>query len=218
MIRFALALLFAHEAPADRLPQLIEQAHAHAESSVESAEALFTLAEMHWRSGQIDAAHAVLKGLANQSPDGWHWLQGVLAETSGDLRSAETAFRRELKSQNPRSDAYPGLARVLEAQGRLSESSAAYFQAACTNPNPEDYLKAARLARRTGNPALAVDQLEQGLKLLGPAVALRFERAQALAEMGDKASALHELEALLKLAPRHSKWRQARAQIQETVP
>jgi hypothetical protein len=26
------------------------------------------------------------------------------------------------------------------------------------------------------------------------------------------------LEALLKLAPRHSKWRQARAQIQETVP
>lgn len=218
MMGFVIAFLLAHEAPVDRLPDLIQQAHAHPESSGESAKALFTLAEMHWRSGQVEAAQAVLQGIANQSPAGWYWLHGVLAETKGDLQSAEKAFRKELKSQSPRSDAFPALARVLEAQGRLPEANEAYFRAASTFPNPEDYLKAAQLARKVGNPALAVQQLQHGLKALGPAVALRFELAQALAEMGDKAAALHELDALLQLAPRHSKWRKKRAQIQETLP
>jgi tetratricopeptide (TPR) repeat protein len=214
MIALLIASMLAHEAPSDRLPSLSQQVHAHPESAV----ALFDLAEMYWRSGQSERANEILKGMPQLRPAGWHWLQGVLAESQGDFVSAERAFRRELEMNNPRSDAFPGLARVLEAQDRLSEAGEAFFRAACAFPNPDDYLKAAQLARLTGQPALAEQRLQHGLQSLGPAVSLRFERVEALAAMGESQAALQELDALLELAPRHLKWRKKRIEIQEETP
>lgn len=208
-----LAAMLAHEAPGERLPSLTQQVHAHPES----ATALFNLAEMYWRSGQSERAREILKDSPLPRPPGWNWLHGVLAESQADFVSAELAFRRELKMNNPRADAFPGLARVLEAQGRLSESGDAYFEAACAFPNPNDYLKAAQLARHTGKPELAEQRLQHGLQSLGPAVSLRFERVEALAAMGERHAALQELDALLEIAPRHTKWHKKRIEIQEEI-
>ena len=211
MMAVIIASMLAHEAPRDQLPNLVQQVHTHPQS----AAALFDLAEMYWRSGQSERAIELLKESPLPLPAGWNWLHGVLAESKADFVSAEGAFRRELEMSNPRADAFQGLARVLESQGRLSEAGDAYFRAACAFPNPNDYLKAAQLARHTGKPELAEERLQHGLQSLGPAVALRFERVEALAAMGKRHAALQELDALLELAPRYVKWVQKRIEIQE---
>jgi tetratricopeptide (TPR) repeat protein len=199
-----LLILFGHQTPESRLEAL----EVRVQKNPNSAVARYDLAEMAWRSGQVERAKSLVLDLHSlpYRPVDVFWLEAHLHEEKGSLAEAEEAFRQYLAQDGPRRDAASGLARVLYAQGRLAEAGVAYQEAARRSGNPDDYLNAARVALEQGDALLADQRLREGISVLGPAIALREARVEALSMSGETAAALRELEALLGLAPKHIRW------------
>lgn len=201
--------ILVHQAPEERLHELEMKAYEQPTSTQVS----FELAEMLWRTGEIERCKSILVELKDEQPPGWHWLNGVIQERESQFSIAERFFREELLTPYPRKASYSALGRVLMAQNRMAEAGEAYLQSALLYANPDDFLMAARMAHKNGDPELAEHRLQQGITLVGPAVVLRFARVEALIAMGDMESALEEINALILLAPKHKTWLLVRDQI-----
>jgi len=201
--------ILEHQAPEERLHELEMKAYEEPASTQVS----FDLAEMLWRTGEIERCKSILVELKDEQPPGWHWLNGVIQERESHFSIAERFFREELLTPYPRKASYSALGRVLLAQDRVAEAGEAFLQSGLLFANPDDFLMAARMAHKNGHPELADQRLREGITLIGPAVVLRFARVEALIAMGDMESALEEINALLLLAPKHQKWLLVRDQI-----
>jgi tetratricopeptide (TPR) repeat protein len=199
----------AHKTPGDRLQELEEKAHQQPNSPQVS----FELAEQLWRSSDLERCKAMLLDMQGSPPPGWNWLKGAVQEAEGNFSLAEGFFRKELMLPNSRKEAYSALGRVLEIQGHFRDAGDAFIKSARQNRNPDDFLMSAKMAERIGKPSLAEERLQEGLSLIGPAVVLRFARVKILVSMGDLVAAQKEIDALLLLAPKHTKWLKVRAQI-----
>jgi tetratricopeptide (TPR) repeat protein len=201
--------ILVHQAPEERLQELEMKSY----EQPASAQVSFELAEMLWRTGEIERCKSLLVKLKGTQTPGWYWLNGVIQEREGQFSIAERFFRKELLTPYPRKASYSALGRVLMAQNRMAEAGEAYLQSGLLYANPDDFLMAARMAHNNGDPELAEQRLREGITLVGPAVVLRFARVEALLAMGDVESALAEINALLLLAPKHQKWLLVRDKI-----
>lgn len=103
---------------------------------------------------------------------------------------------------------YGILAQALEAMGDPAGAAEALREAVAQRPDDPTWLHAlAALLRRGGDPAQAVELFRQALTLVDDP-AIRQEFASCLAEIGELAEAIEQLEAALRQRPEHHDWRE----------
>jgi len=215
VISTLLLAFLAHQAPEERIETLEDRIEAQ-----EDGPGLrYDLAETAWRNGDSHRAMEILLALEADSrhPLDLYWLRGHLMEEAGQLEEAETAFRTYLTNEGLRPDAGRGLARVLEAQGRLDAAREGYQKAGRVTRNPDDFLAAAKLAIERDRPLLALRGIEEAIELLGPAISLREAKVEYLRAAKGPRTALVELDALLSLAPKHARWKALRKDLQRDI-
>jgi signal transduction histidine kinase len=180
----AATALEADDAPAVR--RLLERADSALGEQPRSLELELVRANLHFRSGELDRALAVVEGLPEQPPADhlapWLRLRGVQAEALMQAGRGETALEvldlpEELgRGSSERALLYGILGRLHWHAGRFLDASRAMERAA-TESEGLDRIRRARLlnnagaaAYRAGFPSLALQRWEEALaefELLG---------------------------------------------------
>ena len=173
----------------------------------------------HWRMGRMGPAAEIVQEF--RIHEGWPtegvWLEGMLALDAGDNALAESRLRAYLSAGGTRTSALSSLAKSVQNQKRWEEAGHLYMEALAHSRNPDDAIKAAKMASRAGQHRLARERISAAIEELGQAVSLRTARVDILVDAGEFDLALEELESLLEMAPHHTGWKERRLELIQKI-
>jgi len=171
------------------------------------------------RHGDLSAALADLERAERLDPTrvdvGLH--RGRLALAAGHPEQAVEPLERLLAETPNHPEANLALARVLARLGRSRAAADHYTRAIENTPVaiPARYLERADALLAAGEPATALDGLDEGLERLGPIIALATRAIEIERAQGRVDAALARLDQLASLASRQETWLVRRAEILE---
>ncbi len=175
----------------------------------DSLRRLITLGREYYRAHDFDAAEACLREVADKHPglpDVWNML-GVIHHARGRLPDAERSFEAAVRLNPGYTEAALNLAVTYNDLGKYREAREVYFRAMQRTRDEPRHLdpfvkgKLANLHADLGAAYAecllwpeAVREYQNALALCPGFVDLRTRLAQIYRDMGDLASAAHELE------------------------
>ena len=190
----------------DRLERAEELAHQALALDPQLAEGHLALADTYFFAGDDELAlDAFLQTLRLDPDNAYSWCSfSAACIRASDLEQAEAAARTAIRLHPGYFQAYSQLGRALQLQGQFEEAIPAFEYALQLDPDfqsARDSLGRVYLAQ--GNYSQALAQFEKARQLEeSPGLFVRI--SQAYAALGDRESALNELEKALAAGYRNS--------------
>ena len=193
----------------DRTPARLQRAEELAQQALtldpQLPEGHFALAETYFFGGDLARAVDEYRQTLRLDPDNaYAWCAFARMNISLDLKEAESAARTSIRLHPGYFQAYRILGQVLQQQGRYEEAISAFEYALQLDPDfrtGRDRLGQLHLAQ--GNYNQALNQFERA-RQLGESPDLLVRISEAYAGLGDRESALNELEKALAAGYRDS--------------
>jgi len=193
----------------DRTPDRLQRAEELAQQALDLnpqlPEGHFALAEAYFLGGDRARAVDEYRQTLRLDPDNaYAWCAFAGMNISSDLEEAESAARTSIRLHPGYFQAYRILGQVLQQQGRYEEAISAFEYALQLDPDfrtGRDRLGQLHLAQ--GNYNQALNQFERA-RQLGESPDLLVRISEAYAGLGDRESALNELEKALAAGYRDS--------------
>ena len=168
--------------------------------------------ELHRVHGEWDAAQADYELVTRFAPDfaAVDFFRGRMLLESGQTKSARKSLDRFLEKEPNHAEALLARARVLVKLGE-SEAAANDFTRAIARtpePKPDYYLERAQALASAGGlrVADALRGLDEGIKKLGPLIALRVRAIDLELLRKNYDGALARLEQIIAQSPRRETW------------
>jgi len=190
----------------DRLERAEELAHQALALDPQLAQGHLALADTYFFAGDNELALDAFRQTLRLDPDNaYSWCSFSMACIRAlDLEQAETAARTAIRLHPGYFQAYSQLGQALQLQGRFEEAISAFEYALQLDPDfqsARDHLGRVHLAQ--GNYSQALAQFEKARQVReSPGLFVRI--SEAYAALGDRESALNELEKALAAGYRDS--------------
>jgi tetratricopeptide (TPR) repeat protein len=186
-------------------------------ASQPSAQLYLDRAEFHRQDQNWAAAEADYDQAAQidpQLPLVDFYRARMLAD-AGRLEAAQTMFGKALERAPNDGESFVGRARVRARLQQHDAARADYERGLelLANPEPEYFVELAQLSAAQGQIEKALQDLDRGIRKLGPTLVLQIPALDFELELKDYQAALARLEAILERAHRKENWLARRGDI-----
>lgn len=178
-------------------------------------------ADLKRELGDISGALLDLDKAAKIRP-GWDLVdlsRGLLYLSAGDPNLAASHLARFLSDNPDHPKALLAYARSLSQLGSFTEAADYYERAVAVtrNASPDFYLEWANTQLSAGQPLLALDTLDDGVRQLGPLTSLQVRAVEIAVAHGWLDDAVQRLTALSHTSPQRSRWLLRKGEVLEAA-